>query len=275
MGRWTFVTLRRKQQKPVTIVTVYQVNVRPTNDIGITAWHQQRLELNKQGNTSLHPRKAFIQDLIRLVEQLQQMDHDIMIGGNFNETADKQNSGLLKLMTKTGLLDPWIHRFPTHPTFNTYRRGSKRIDTVLCTPNIVPMIKGIGYSPFNWLINSDHRAIVLEISSTTLFQEPDDVSNFSVPQRAIRSNDIKRSHQYINQCYKHLIENNADKFLIRIKNFTATMKEVETFDNLITQASLSAEKTCRRQRPEFYSNKLNSLRIRTSIAHGYLNQLKK
>ncbi len=275
MGRWSFVTLRRKKQKPVTIVTVYQVNIRPTNDIGITAWHQQRLELNKQGNTKLHPRQAFIQDLIKLVEQFQYLNHDIIIGGDFNETSEKHNSGLLKLMTTTGLLDIWTHRFPTHPTFNTYKRGTNRIDTVLCSPNIVPMINGIGYSPFNWFTNSDHRAIVLEISSTTLFQEPDDISNFSVQQRAIRSNDIKRTHQYINQCYKHLIENNATKFLSQTETFTATTKEIETFDNLITQASLSAEKSCRRRRPEFYSNKINSLRIRTSIAHGYFNQLKK
>jgi len=71
------------------------------------------------------------------------------------------------------------------------------------------------------------------------------------------------------------MQNNAQKFLERIDQQTATSQEVETYDRILTQASLSAERHCRRRRPEFYSNKLNSLRIRTSIARGYFNQLKK
>ena len=69
------------------------------------------------------------------------------------------------------------------------------------------------------------------------------------------------------------MQNNAQKFLDRLDQKTATIQEVETYDKILTQASLSAEQSCRKRRPEFYSNKLNSLRIRTSIARGYFNQL--
>ena len=275
MGRWTYVTINRKQQHPITIISAYQVNVRPTNDIGFTAWHQQRVGLNQIGKTHLHPRQAFIQDLIEQVKHFQSMHHDIILGGDFNETSDKPRSGLLKLMTSTGLIDPWNHRFPTHATFNTYSRGSQRIDTSLCSPTILPMIRSISYSPFNWFTNSDHRAMILDLSSLLLFQDPDDSTQLSFHQRAIKSNDKQRTQAYINQCYQHLMHNNAKKFLEKIEQKTATIKEVETYDTIITQACLSAEKSCRRRRPEFYSNKLNSLRIRTSIALGYFNQLRK
>ena len=46
MGRWSYMHLRRKGQPPITIYTVYQVCLNPTNAIGHTAWHQQRLALN-------------------------------------------------------------------------------------------------------------------------------------------------------------------------------------------------------------------------------------
>ena len=275
MGRWTYITLRRKQQPPLTIFSVYQVNIRPTNDTGITAWHQQRLLLNRKRQSNLHPRQAFINDLIAQVKSLQELQHDILIGGDFNETAEKPNSGLLKLMTATGLLDAWTHRFPTHPSFNTYKRGTKRIDTIICSPTIIPMIRLLGYSPFNWFTNSDHRAIIINISSIALFNESDDTSNFSIQQRAIRSNDKQRTLLYINRCYNHLMENNAIRFLSRLKDFTATPAEVETYDKIITQATESAEKSCKRRRPEFYSTKINSLRIRTTIAHGHYRQLHK
>ena len=275
MGRWTYITLKRKYHNPITIISVYQVNIKPTNDIGITAWHQQRLALNKLGKSHIHPRQAFIQDLTNQVREFQSMKHDIILGGDFNETADKPRSGLLKLMIDTGLLDPWTHRFPTHPTFNTYRRGSQRIDTILCSPPVVPMIRSLSYSPFNWFTNSDHRAMVIDLNSLIIFQEPDDTTQLSVQQRAIRSNDKKQTQAYINQCYQHLMQNNAQKFLKRIEQHTATAQEVETYDTILTQASLSAEDKCRKRRPEFYSNQLNSLRIRTSIARGHFNQLRK
>jgi hypothetical protein len=66
------------------------------------------------------------------------------------------------------------------------------------------------------------------------------------------------------------MENNGDDFLSRIEAFTATTTKVKKYDKLITQASESAER-----RPEFYSNKINSLRICTSIAHGQFHQLRK
>ena len=179
-------------------------------------------------------------------------------------------------MIDTGLLDPWTHRFPTHPTFNTYRRGSQRIDTILlCSPSVLPMIRSISYSPpFNWFTNSDHRAMVIDFSSTNMFQEPDDTTQLSVHQRAIRSNDKKQTQAYVNLCYQHLMQNYAQKFIKRLDQQTATPQEVETYDKILTQACLSAESRCRRRRPEFYSNKINSLRIRTSIARGHFNQLK-
>ena len=275
MGRWSYIHLRRKNRPPLTIYTVYQVCMNPTNTIGHTAWHQQRLELNQQNRSHLHPRRAFIDDLIKSIQTHQSHNHDIIIGGDFNETTDKHNSGLLRLLMTTDLVDPFLHHHPTLPTFNTYARGSQRIDAIFCSPTIITMINHIGYAPYNWVTNSDHRAILVDICSKQLFNDTQDNSNAqSIGTRAIKSNDKKRSAMFIHKFYQHLNSNNCNAQLENLSTEKATNRDVEQLDTLIGQAGDTAEKHCRRRRPEFYSQDLNAHRIKTSIALGHLNNLK-
>jgi hypothetical protein len=68
LGRWSIMHVRRQHQKPITIISIYQVCTSPTNNIGNTAWHQQRLALDGQGRTTTHPRKAFIDDFTKVIQ---------------------------------------------------------------------------------------------------------------------------------------------------------------------------------------------------------------
>ena len=275
MGRWSFIHLRRKGRPPITIYTVYQVCQNPTNTIGHTAWHQQRLALNQQNRTHLHPRQAFIIDLIKSIQIHQALHHDIIVGGDFNETTDKHNSGLLKLLTTTNLIDPFLHHHPTLPNFNTYSRGSQRIDAIFCSPTVLPMIKTIGYAPFNWVTNSDHRAIFVDFCSKQLFQDSrENQLSLSSATRAIRSNDKKRTSIYIERFYQHPTSNNCSGQLEHLLTEQAQSIDAEKLDKLIGQAGDTAEKHCRKRRPEFYSQDLNKQRIKTSIALGHLNNIR-
>ena len=274
MGRWSFVQLRRKHQQPVTIITAYQVNKNPTNTIGNTAWHQQRLALDAAGKHELHPRTAFINDMITFIQELKTTNHDIILGGDFNDTIQRNNSGLLKLIMHTGLVDIWNHRQPTHQTFPTYARGTERIDTVLCTPNMLTHIQKMGYSPFQWITNSDHRGIFLDINYKNLFDDDQPNTILDYSSRGIRSNDIKRCQLFITQFYNHMQSNNAEHQLQAILSNNATIDDVEKFDTLIGQAGDSAEKHCRKRRPEFYSVKIHQLRIQMSIAKCHYNNVK-
>ena len=232
MGRWSYVHLRRKKMKPITIITIYQVNRHPTNIIGNTAWHQQRIALDSQGSHDIHPRTAFINDLIQLVQELQQKYHAILIGGDFNDTVHRRNSGILKLIMQTGLVDIWQHRYPNHEPFNTYARGTERIDNVLCTTNILPYIKSIGYSPYQWITNSDHRAILLDIDFHQIFNDDTPVINLDPSTRQIRSNDLPRCRIFIDQFCQHLLANNAEEQLRSITHDLATPEDLERFDKL-------------------------------------------
>jgi len=70
MGRWSHMTFRRNGKTPVTVIAVYQVCKEPTNALGFTAWHQQRRALDLAG-PSIHPRKAFIDNLIAVIQAFQ------------------------------------------------------------------------------------------------------------------------------------------------------------------------------------------------------------
>jgi hypothetical protein len=218
----------------------------------------------------LHPRQGFIEDLIKSIQLQQNLNDDIIIGGDFNETTNKHNSGLLKLLTSTNLIDPFLHAHPTLPTFNTYNRGSQRIDAVFCSPALISSIKSIGYSPYNWVTNSDHRAIFVDMDTERLFNDDGDNTFQLSNSRAIRSNDKQRAAVFISKFYQHLISNNCSSQVDHLQTVTATGQDAEQLD-IIGQAGDTAEKTCKRQRPEFYSQDLNSHRIKTSIALGHLN----
>jgi len=200
MGRWTYTTFNRTDNTKLTIITAYQVNRTPTNQIGITAWHQQRLQLDQEGKTSIHPRKAFIDDLIKFITEKQQSGHSIIVGGDFNETIDKQSSGILRLITATNLIDPWSHRFPHTPSFNTYSRGSDRIDHVFCTPSLISSIQSIGYAPFRWITNSDHRALLIDFNINMLFHgKHNSTTDDKLKTRHLKTNDKKALTTFINQ----------------------------------------------------------------------------
>ena len=81
MGRWSFIHLKRHQRPPITIISICQVCINPTNAVGSTAWHQQCRALDMANRTMTHPRTAFMDDLINFISKLQQSNHSIIVGG--------------------------------------------------------------------------------------------------------------------------------------------------------------------------------------------------
>jgi hypothetical protein len=270
-GRWSFITLRRKKSTPLTIYTAYKVNKQPTNNVGITAWHQQRIMLNKQNREREHPREAFTTDLIRSIRSHQDQHHHIIVGGDFNDTLYSRRSQLLHLANATQLVDPWT---VFYPQFNTYqRRGTSRIDSVLVSHDLVDSIRKIGYSPFNWFTNSDHRTLLINFNTSVLFRDRIDL--VTAPQlRGLKSNDRQQIATFVEHCHDHLKNNNVFSKLSALRNRNLTPEQVETVDKLIGQAFQSAEAKCRRRRKPFYSVKLAKLRTLRSITLGNFKALK-
>jgi exonuclease III len=176
MGRWSYMHFRRKNLAPLTFISVYQVNVQPTNAQGTTtAWHQQRRALDQAGRDSEHPRTAFINNLTKFIKDLQTTKHEIIVGGDWNETLEDRRSRLLKLATNCNLTHPWLLRHPDIPDFKTQDQGSRRINSVLVSHRLASCIQGIGYAPFKYITNSDHRPLFIDFDTKALFGDETDM----------------------------------------------------------------------------------------------------
>lgn len=273
MGRWSYLHFRRKNQPPLTIISVYQVCPSPTNPIGNTAYHQQQRLLNLSGRHNIHPRKAFQEDLHKFISDLKTKQHDILLGGDFNESLTDKKSGIHHLATTHNLIDPFLYRFPNHPPFGSHIKGSRRIDLILMSPRLLQSLRGIGYSPFYFSTCSDHRQIVIDFDTHTLFGAPQDRLQ-DLQDRFFRSNDRKAVTTFINVMYEEISQRSGFKFVKMLQDDNITPQDVETIDNLIGKCGDIAESKCKKRRSPYFSQKLVQHRIRVSILRGHLNSLK-
>jgi hypothetical protein len=132
---------------------------------------------------------------------------------------------------------------------------------------VIDSIRKIGYSPFNWLATSDHRALLIDFDTSTLFQ--DTIEVLHLPQlRTIKSNDKQQVETFIHHCHAHLQNNGVFDDIRDLKNRITTPEKVERLDKILGQAFQSAEKRCRRRRSTFYSTTLAKLRTLHSITLG-------
>jgi len=179
-------------------------------------------------------------------------------------------------MTTTGLIDAWAHLHPYHPTFNTYARGSDRIDAILCSPNILPAITSIAYAPWQWISNSDHRAMILDLDNHIIFgNNPAGTTSTLQKTRHIKTNDKESVKQFIEKFYDHLQQNNAFELSKKVKDKIATNEEAEILDKLIGQGSDTAERHCQKQRPSYFSIALVKLRMQKMISKANFLALRK
>ena len=179
----------------------------------------------------------------------------------------------MHLVTTHNLIDCFLHRFPHHPTFGTHTRGHRRIDSVYVTPRLLPSLLATGYAPFHFSTPSDHRSVCIEFDTQSLFgqqQHPIPSAN----ARIVKSKDKKAVTQFIDRWYNEILDHDGLSLYQRIRDGSATPSVVERLDAIIGLGSDTAEKSCKRRRPEFYSSKLVQQRIRVSILRGHLNALK-
>ena len=92
-----------------------------------------------------------MKDLERFIKECQGKGHAVIVGGDFNETLEEDNSGLMGLAAATDLVDPWNIRYPNAKTFNTCQEGQTRIDSVLISRKLAGAVeKWICTFWFSW-----------------------------------------------------------------------------------------------------------------------------
>ena len=108
MGRWSYQYLTCKENRCIVIVTAYQ----PCKQYLISAGRiksntvsAQQMSMMLLENDDRSPRKAFIDDLEKFIQDVQAEGHKLLIVGDFNEALYHHNSGMKRLMLNNNLCD--------------------------------------------------------------------------------------------------------------------------------------------------------------------------
>jgi hypothetical protein len=134
-------------------------------------------------------------------------------------------------------------------------------------------IKQIGYAPFDYSTPSDHRPLIIEFHTASLFGKTY-IDSLLPHNRGVKSNDKVSVQKFIDIMYDEVTKRKGFELLDRLNNNVATTHLVEQVDQILGQSGDIAESQCRRRRPEFYSRSIIQHRLRVSILRGHLNALK-
>jgi exonuclease III len=178
MGRWSTTTLLGSQNQKLTVISAYQVYKAPFNQIQnqssqkkklLAAITQQQAMMDMlDPGSSMHPRTKFRLDLLKLVQDLKQESHEIILMGDFNEEYGSDSTGLSHIASTCSLVDV-LHQRLGSSNFATYARGSTRIDYVLMSRKPAEAILKCGYEAPNHRFQGDHRVFFADFRTDKLF----------------------------------------------------------------------------------------------------------
>lgn len=163
LGRWCWASIAGRQGFTTVLVSAYRPTVNK-KDIGST-WNQHNRYFNDMAH-GRDPIKAFDDDLIKALEEWLASGANIILGMDINE--DARDGKLAKRLQELGLREGVTTHHKNKSPPATQNRNTTRtpIDGIWVTGNL-EIIKA-GYSAFDGACKSDHRALWMDITTTTL-----------------------------------------------------------------------------------------------------------
>ena len=200
LGRWSWMTLRGKNNIQTTIITGYRPCDNPSGPDSVYLQQQRYLNAN-QINTC--PRELWLKDLTQFVKQKLEEGQQIIVMADMNDSVQQKlvsiwanKIGLVEVVSKTVEVE-----VPTH------QRGKKALDGIFMSHSLQPT--QAGYFPFGEM-QSDHRTLWVDIHHDNLF-------GFSPPKglapqaRRLQSNVPKIRNRFLFSAHTSNFE-----FLMRI-----------------------------------------------------------
>jgi hypothetical protein len=127
MGRWTGFKYRLKDGETITIITAYRVcnqSATMVNKSIQTAYKQQKLMLTDDDTaTNNDPQKMFIQDMIKLIMELEDPNNYIILMLDASKSIYDSEGGIRKLLKTTSLINTFSIFTGAECTIPTYTRG--------------------------------------------------------------------------------------------------------------------------------------------------------
>ena len=248
MGRWSYFQLDGKKKKNLMITTAYRVSQHSSGGPN-TAYTQQRATLLQQGITT-QPRQQFILDLIDQVNEWSAAGTPSIVMLDANECIGDETDGLSKLLRKTKLVDLHAHFHDIEHEPHTHKAGSKRIDYILVSPELLDYFKAAGIEPFDLLIDSDHRSLFADFLLARYLDGKPAIQNPTA--RLLNTKNIREVLKYKKWLHDHILLNKMDRRGDRLAAIPPSewqeqhQQLYESLDHFISEARrLSEQKNCK------------------------------
>jgi hypothetical protein len=260
MGRWTGTIYNTGKNNKLLVISAYRpCNTKVIGTFSTSTYAQQLAIAATQGEKNPDPRKLFVDHLIAQYKPICSNNNNyVIMMMDANECMSDSNSGIKRMINECNLVDAYNMIHSEDYSFPTHERGSKRIDYLLCTPNLLPFISRIGYVKFNEGLDGDHRAIFCDISEAIF---DDEITEIATRHRRVGTNSTnKEGTKYVRYLTKKLKENNVfeevNNLLQQCDSKEGINEEIEKqieqktneMDDIITKLMLQAEeKTCKKK----------------------------
>jgi hypothetical protein len=180
-----------------------------------------------------------------------------------NEAMGKDKNGISTVASNCDLIDFHTSRHNEAASTATYARGTKKIDYILITPELPPLVTRSGMLPFYTGIHTDHRGLFIDINSKALFQGK--IAKLYHNLKRILSSKMPKSvlkykQELCKQLQAHNIPRRSKGIQKRSANGdTKIAEELNNIADIIQTAMLSAKKKCKQPPAPPYSDKLTAL----------------
>ena len=224
MGRWSYMVLEGKNGKELLVITAYRVSQvsMPQHGEG-TTYHQEHMIMSKTGNINPNPRKQFILDMIKFIQDHQGRGREILLVLDANKEVGKKSQGITALVQECSLYDILATSHPDQQTPVTFDRGSKTINYTLGSQRCKEAIPRAGVIPFYHRIQADHRAIYVDFDGERLFGG-NQSSIVLAKHRTFTSNNPAEVAKYLQVVTKYWRLHNMSE---RIEKLHENMKDKE------------------------------------------------
>jgi endonuclease/exonuclease/phosphatase (EEP) superfamily protein YafD len=159
MGRWAGITLKMQTSSVKTILSMYQPPKEQITESTINVTAQQTRQLTNKG-VNLNIFQQYQQDIGKVITGLQQQNHEIIVGGDFNE-RNETNNVIKDIEKRHQLVEIMVLKHSE--TLSTYLRGTNALDQIFLSPTLITSNTMVNLGDPNSVIETDHIPIRLQI----------------------------------------------------------------------------------------------------------------
>ena len=226
LGNWVGIQMKHNGK---TIVVINVCRLPNSSQQGPTRCVTQCNLLEGNAKTSNEFRR---ETLKQIKQHVNEMDaDDIIIAGDLNESVNSKE--IRKFFREIGVEDTHsrVNNIPLASLDRTHVHGSNPIDTFAASEGLIDYVEGVKLVPHNEIVNSDHRAYIVDVNVEEYFN--DEFSQWNEINH-VMLDPAKKSHRmkFIEELEYQLDLHQIESLIENFPN--PTHQQIETLDEIIT-----------------------------------------